>query len=72
MLKFRFNPKYWNKSVDISHLRQEYCKTGLSRGSLDDSPFVQFGNWFEQAQNAKLNEPNAMSIATVSASGVPS
>ncbi|VAW32847.1 Pyridoxamine 5'-phosphate oxidase, partial [hydrothermal vent metagenome] len=42
------------------------------RGSLDDSPFVQFGNWFEQAQNAKLNEPNAMSIATVSASGVPS
>ena len=58
--------------MDITHLRKDYCKTGLKREDLDNSPFAQFNKWFEQAQTANLDEPNAMSISTVSADGEPS
>ncbi|MBL4773757.1 MAG: pyridoxamine 5'-phosphate oxidase [Alcanivoracaceae bacterium] len=58
--------------MDISHLRKDYCKTGLNRDNLDSCPFIQFNTWFGQAQSANLVEPNAMSIATVSSSGEPS
>jgi pyridoxamine 5'-phosphate oxidase len=39
---------------------------------LDQNPFHQFENWFQAAADAGLHEPNAMSLATVSASGTPS
>ena len=42
------------------------------REDLNNSPFLQFNNWFEQAQHAQVNEPNAMSIATVNENGEPS
>lgn len=58
--------------MDISHLREEYTQAGLSRETLENSPFKQFESWFKQAQEAQLAEPNAMSLATVSASGMPS
>ncbi|WBA79602.1 pyridoxamine 5'-phosphate oxidase [Endozoicomonas sp. GU-1] len=58
--------------MDISHLREEYTQAGLSRDNLKTSPFDQFELWFKQAQHAQLAEPNAMSLATVSASGMPS
>lgn len=58
--------------MDISHLREEYTQAGLQRNNLRTSPFDQFELWFEQAQKARIAEPNAMSLATVSASGMPS
>ncbi len=58
--------------MDISHLREDYTKAGLDRDSLQDNPFDQFEIWFQQAQEAHLPEPNAMSLATASASGTPS
>jgi pyridoxamine 5'-phosphate oxidase len=58
--------------MDLSDLRKDYTQTGLSRENLFNSPFEQFNSWFNQAQEAELNEPNAMSIATVSAEGAPS
>jgi pyridoxamine 5'-phosphate oxidase len=39
---------------------------------LDRSPFRQFENWFQAATDAGLQEPNAMSLATVSEKGTPS
>jgi len=57
--------------MDISHLREEYTQAGLSRENLLSSPFEQFELWFRQAQQAQLAEPNAMSLATASASGMP-
>ena len=35
-------------------------------------PFEQFGRWFSLAQNAGLQEPHAMALATVDAQGQPS
>lgn len=36
-----------------------------------DDPFTLFDAWMEEAKKAEANEPNAMSIATVDANGVP-
>ncbi len=58
--------------MDIGHFRQEYSLEGLSRKQLNSDPFKQFELWFQQACGANLPEPNAMSLATVSATGEPS
>ena len=58
--------------MDLSDLRHDYCKFGLTRELLDDNPFKQFDKWFKEAQNCKVDEPNAMQIATVNANGEPS
>ena len=44
----------------------------LREQDLDQNPFLQFENWFQVATDAGLHEPNAMSLATVSAKGTPS
>jgi pyridoxamine 5'-phosphate oxidase len=38
---------------------------------LDPSPFVQFRRWFADAVEAKLKDPNAMTLATATPDGVP-
>ncbi|MDR2863676.1 MAG: pyridoxamine 5'-phosphate oxidase [Puniceicoccales bacterium] len=58
--------------MDLFSLRQEYAKAGLSRADLAPTPLAQFELWFKQACEMQLLEPNAMSVATVSADGVPS
>ena len=58
--------------MDISELRQEYIREGLRRESLNPDPFSQFEQWFQQACEGDVPEPNAMSLATVSPEGEPS
>ena len=57
--------------MDIHALREDYKKGELRRKDLQDDPFKQFEIWFQQACNAELLEPNAMTIATVSEQGQP-
>ena len=57
--------------MDISDFRQEYTQQGLTREQLNPDPVNQFELWFQQACSAKLPEPNAMCLATVSAIGKP-
>jgi pyridoxamine 5'-phosphate oxidase len=40
--------------------------------SLATSPFDQFRAWMTEAEKAELNDPNAMTLATVSPDGKPS
>ena len=54
------------KLMDISELRKNYTQAGLTEEDLDKNPFKQFEVWFNQACDAQLNEPNAMSLATSS------
>ncbi|MFL5760107.1 MAG: pyridoxamine 5'-phosphate oxidase [Thermomicrobiales bacterium] len=56
----------------ISDLRQDYRLHGLHEEEVDPDPFKQFAIWFEQARKAEGIEPNAMTVATASAEGVPS
>jgi pyridoxamine 5'-phosphate oxidase len=45
--------------------------SGLDESMLDPDPFGQFSRWLDDATAAGLPEPNAMVLATVSASGQP-
>ena len=56
----------------VADLRKEYTLQGLNETDLDPNPFRQFQTWFDQALNAQLPEPNAMTLATVTKDGKPS
>ena len=56
----------------LAALRQDYTQGRLTETNVDPDPIRQFQRWFEQALNAKLPEPNAMTLATVNAQGQPS
>lgn len=59
-------------SLDLASLRKEYTKGGLEREDLHENPIEQFNRWMQQTVDAQLPDPNAMTIATVDASGQPS
>src|SRR5882672_1055272 len=56
----------------MKDLRKEYRKSTLESQSVDRDPMVQFDRWFTEAVNAKVPEPNAMNLATISEDGRPS
>jgi len=58
--------------MSLSDLRREYALAGLLESDLDPDPFKQFDKWFQQALNAGLPEPNAMTLATATLDGKPS
>ncbi len=58
--------------MDLTDYRKDYLKGGLHRDDLAASPEEQFTLWFQQAVDAGYPEPNAMSLATVAETGVPS
>ena len=58
--------------MDVSALRREYLRDGLSRADLDPDPIAQFNRWFAIARQTPMPDPTAMLLATVDASGQPS
>lgn len=58
--------------IDIRNIRREYSRGGLTRKILSDNPLIQFQIWLEEAIQAKVNEPTAVIVGTVSADGKPS
>ena len=56
----------------IADLRQNYTQAGLLEADVDSDPIEQFGVWFQQALDADLLEPNAMTLATATSDGKPS
>lgn len=58
--------------MDLSKLRKEYTSMGLHRENLNEDALKQFEKWFNEALEAKLPEPNAMSLATVGEDMMPS
>ncbi len=58
--------------MDLFAFREEYTRGGLSREDLDSDPFAQFRRWFDQACEANLIEPNAMTLCTAGTDGHPS
>ena len=53
-------------------MRREYIREALAEADVDADPVVQFGRWFEQATQAGLLEPSAMTLATATPDGRPS
>lgn len=57
--------------VFLESIRSHYALSGLNETDLAKSPFQQFQLWLEQAIAAKLPEPNAMTLATLSKDSKP-
>ena len=55
----------------IHSLRTEYAAHELDERGVRKSPFRQFEAWMEQALQSRVEEPNAMTLATAGADGMP-
>jgi pyridoxamine 5'-phosphate oxidase len=58
--------------MSIADLRKDYTLAGLRRVELEANPIQQFQKWFQQALDAQLVEPTAMTLATADQKGRPS
>lgn len=56
----------------IQDLRQDYRAATLTYAQAHRNPLTQFHQWFDEAQNAQVPEPNAMTLATATPDGIPS
>ncbi|MBV8886144.1 MAG: pyridoxamine 5'-phosphate oxidase [Chroococcidiopsidaceae cyanobacterium CP_BM_RX_35] len=57
--------------ISVADIRKDYTLQGLSEADADPNPFQQFHKWFNQALQAQLPEPNAMTVATVTPDSKP-
>ncbi len=57
---------------DLADLRKSYERDELDERASNPEPILQFQKWLQQALQAKLPEPNAMTLATVGPDGRPS
>lgn len=56
----------------IADLRLNYTRQQLSETNANPDPLQQFRAWFDEALRSDIVEPNAMTLATVGADGLPS
>lgn len=57
--------------MDLAEFRKEYSARGLRREELNPNPIAQFSEWFGQATELGVHEPNALTLATVDETGMP-
>ena len=57
--------------MKIADIRTEYKQQSLLEKDVDNNPFNQFGKWWNDATHAAIDEVNAMTLATASATGLP-
>jgi pyridoxamine 5'-phosphate oxidase len=57
---------------NIASIRKDYSKKKLTETKADANPYKQFAKWWKQALKSEIVEPNAMTLATASADGMPS
>jgi pyridoxamine 5'-phosphate oxidase len=58
--------------VDLSDQRKSYERGSLGEAEAGSVPAALFQRWLAEAIDAKVPEPNAMTVATVDADGRPS
>jgi pyridoxamine 5'-phosphate oxidase len=61
-----------NQEINLEDIRRDYLLGGLRRENLLDNPIKQFECWLQQAVDAQIKDPSAMTVATVNAKGQPS
>lgn len=59
-------------AMNQGELRKIYQRATLDPADVDPDPLAQFRRWYEEEKTLTPNEPNAMAVATASASGHPS
>ena len=58
--------------VDVATIRNDYSKKSVTKDDLAEDPVLQFQIWMEEAVKAEVNEPTAMTLATVDSNNQPS
>lgn len=58
--------------MNLANLRREYMRAGLDEKDAAAEPLEQFTDWFNQALESGLHLPNALTLATADAHGIPS
>lgn len=58
--------------MTLADMRKDYGLAGLTEKDLARDPFRQFEKWFQEAEAAKIPEPNAAVLATVGRDSRPS
>lgn len=56
----------------ISDIRTDYKLRSLNEADVSPDPIAQFTSWWDEAVNSKIEEVNAMTLATVTSEGRPS
>ena len=51
--------------VDVAALREEYSRAELDIDEVAPNPLDQFRQWFNEAVDSEIQEPNAMVLSTV-------
>ncbi|MDE2402459.1 MAG: pyridoxamine 5'-phosphate oxidase [Burkholderiales bacterium] len=57
---------------NLAQMRKSYEHAALDESHVKPDPLDQFHHWFDEAVQAKVLEPNAMTLATVGVGGRPS
>jgi pyridoxamine 5'-phosphate oxidase len=58
--------------MDLSGMRKDYIRHNLNESETNADALVQFKNWFKEAMDSQVAEPNAMTLATSTKDGRPS
>ena len=57
---------------NIADIRRDYSHKSLSESEVDANAIKQFEKWWHEAVNSKIDEVNAMTLATASIDALPS
>jgi len=58
-------------STPIADIPKDYKLRSLSEEDILRDPIAQFDKWWQEALHSGIEEPNAMTLATASADGMP-
>jgi pyridoxamine 5'-phosphate oxidase len=64
--------KLMTNKKDLSDYRRDYETQGMRKADLDHNPIDQFGRWLQDANDLKLIDSTAMTLATSTPDGMPS
>ena len=59
-------------NYNIADIRRDYAHQSLTEKDVDVNAIKQFEKWWVEAVNSKIDEVNAMTLATASIDALPS
>lgn len=68
----RQDDRVTDQDIDPATMRKQYRSEIVLEASLAEDPMRQFAEWFQQAADSHLFEPNAMVVSTATPDGRPS
>jgi pyridoxamine 5'-phosphate oxidase len=60
-----------NRMQKLSDIRKDYTQSTLDITTVNHDPIIQFNQWLTEAITSKVQEPNAMNLATINEHGRP-